>query len=409
MIAKIMQSSNSFQAVYYNEKKVVEQKAELLAAVNFEGNLTAVDFLQKADYIKYFNDVSKQNSRVNRKQFHAVISTKGHEHTAEELKIIAEEYVKRMGYGDNPYLLYFHQDTNNNHVHIVSTRVNTEGVKVKDSFEKKESLRHIGQIMQAFNRKELGSKNIVEGIMQYNFTTEAQLKLLIEQRGYSVEVDEKRDLILLENKRNVATIQRSEIAQKLKNKPDDARKKQLKAILLKYKDKPNFEVFLRAKFGIDLVFHRGEGKEMPYGYTLIDNASKQVFKGSEILKLSEFYKSVKGVKVDDNVEQKPLHIESLLGMQEQADNKDKVGDYMNTHDLFVFQQGKDFFLLDRANNETHNVSNYAFLTEHSFMDLKYAERVENIEINSNINLGFSAENDSETDRKRKINTMRNGY
>ena len=84
MIAKIMQSSNSFQAVYYNEKKVVEQKAELLAAVNFEGNLTAVDFLQKADYIKYFNDVSKQNSRVNRKQFHAVISTKGHEHTAED-------------------------------------------------------------------------------------------------------------------------------------------------------------------------------------------------------------------------------------------------------------------------------------------------------------------------------------
>jgi hypothetical protein len=44
MIAKIMQSSNSFQAVYYNEQKVVEQKAKLLAAVNFEGNLTAVDF-----------------------------------------------------------------------------------------------------------------------------------------------------------------------------------------------------------------------------------------------------------------------------------------------------------------------------------------------------------------------------
>jgi Relaxase/Mobilisation nuclease domain len=407
MIAKIMQSSNSFQAVYYNEQKVVEQKAELLAAVNFEGNLTAVDFLQKGDYIKYFNEITQQNSRVKRKQFHAVISTKGHEHTADELKIIAEEYVKRMGYGDNPYLLYFHQDTNNNHVHIVSTRVNTEGVKVKDSFEKKESLRHIGQIMQAFNRQELGSKNIVEGIMEYNFTTEAQLKLLIEQRGYSATVDEKRDLILLENNRNVATIGRSDIAQKLKIKPDDARKKQLKAILLKYKDKPNLEVFLKDKFGIDLIFHRGEGKEIPYGYTLIDNASKQVFKGSEVLKLSEFYK---GVKNDDNLgQQNPHHVETLVGMQEQGSNKEKVEEYMNTHDLFVIQQGKDFFLLDRANNETHNVSNYAFLTEHSFMDLKDAERVEKIEMGSNVNLGFSAENDSETDRKRKINTMRNGY
>jgi Relaxase/Mobilisation nuclease domain len=407
MIAKIMQSSNSFQAVYYNEQKVVEQKAELLTAVNFEESLTAVDFWQKGDYIKYFNDITQQNSRVKRKQFHAVISTKGKEHTADELKIIAEEYVKRMGYGDNPYLLYFHQDTNNNHVHIVSTRVNTEGVKVKDSFEKKESLRHIGQIMQAFNRKELGSKNIVDGIMQYNFTTEAQLKLLIEQRGYTVKVDEKRDLILLENNRNVATIQRSDIALKLKIKPDDARKKQLKAILLKYKDKPNLEKFLKDKFGVDLIFHRGEGKETPYGYTLIDNASKQVFKGSEILKLSEFYK---GVKNDDNLgQQNPHHVETLVGMQEQGSNKEKVEDYMNTHDLFVIQQGKDFFLLDRANNETHNVSNYTFLAEHSFMDLLKAERVEKIEMGSNVNLGFSAENDSETDRKRKINTMRNGY
>jgi hypothetical protein len=51
-----MKSSNSFQAVYYNEQKVVEQKAELLAAVNFEGSLTAVDFLSKNDYIRYFNE-----------------------------------------------------------------------------------------------------------------------------------------------------------------------------------------------------------------------------------------------------------------------------------------------------------------------------------------------------------------
>jgi hypothetical protein len=349
----------------------------------------------------------QQNSRVKRKQFHAVISTKGQEHSADELKIIAEEYVKRMGYGDNPYLLYFHQDTNNNHVHIVSTRVNTEGVKVRDSFEKKESLRHIGQIMQAFNRQELGSKNIIDGIMQYNFTTEAQLKLLIEQRGYVVKVDEKRDFILIENKRNVALIQRSDIANKLKVKPDDGRKKQLKAILLKYKDKPNLEDFLKEKFGIDLIFHRGEGKETPYGYTVIDNAAKQVYKGSEVLKLSEFFKGFKND--DDLIEQKPHHIEFLVGMKEQAGSKEKIEDYMNTNDLFVIQQGDDFFLLDRANNETHNVSSYTFLTEHSFMDLADAEWIENIAIGSNVNLGFSAESDSETDRKRKSNKMRNGY
>ena len=47
MIAKILKPSFNFQAVYYNEQKVVEQKAELMAAVNFEGSLTAVNFWTK--------------------------------------------------------------------------------------------------------------------------------------------------------------------------------------------------------------------------------------------------------------------------------------------------------------------------------------------------------------------------
>ena len=71
MIAKILKPSFNFQAVYYNEQKITEQKAELMAAVNFEGSLTAVNFLDKNDYINYFNEVSNLNPRVKRRQFHA--------------------------------------------------------------------------------------------------------------------------------------------------------------------------------------------------------------------------------------------------------------------------------------------------------------------------------------------------
>lgn len=232
-----MKSSNSFQAVYYNEQKVMEQKAELLAAVNFEGSLTAADFLSKNDYIRYFNEVSNLNPRVSRKQFHAVISTKGNAHTPEELKTIAEEYLKRMGYSDNPYLLYFHQDTDNNHVHIVSTRVNTEGLKINDSFEKKESLRHIQNIMEQIPRWELDGKNIADEVMQYQFLTEAQLKLLIEQRGYAVGTDENRHLKIMKDKRIVAKIDCKDISDKLKSYRDtiDRRRiKELKALIKEY-------------------------------------------------------------------------------------------------------------------------------------------------------------------------------
>jgi hypothetical protein len=43
MIAKIMQSAKSFQAVYYNEHKVSEQKAQFLGATNFPITSTSWD------------------------------------------------------------------------------------------------------------------------------------------------------------------------------------------------------------------------------------------------------------------------------------------------------------------------------------------------------------------------------
>ena len=48
----------------------------------------------------------------------------------------------------------------------------------------------------------------------------------------------------------------------------------------------NLSNYLRIKFGLDLVFHFSADKQ-PYGYTLIDNANKNTFKGSEVLALKE--------------------------------------------------------------------------------------------------------------------------
>ena len=104
MIAKIMKPSPSFQAVYYNEHKISEQKAQLMVAANFnqEGEIRGVGEMTKRDYLAYFNAVSQLNDKVKNRQFHAIISAKGQSYTAEELTAIAQEYLSRMGYGTNP-------------------------------------------------------------------------------------------------------------------------------------------------------------------------------------------------------------------------------------------------------------------------------------------------------------------
>ena len=132
MIVKILSSARNFEGIDYSERKNDQGRSELLKT----GNLEALEHLPeitKADYVSYMRMICDANPKVKNRQFHAIISTKGNQHSPEELTIMAEKYLKAMGYGSNPYLIYFHNDTENNHVHMVSTRVDKQGNKVDEA------------------------------------------------------------------------------------------------------------------------------------------------------------------------------------------------------------------------------------------------------------------------------------
>lgn len=126
MIVKILSASKSFSGVEYNDKKIEKGKGELMAMKNFPSFINEESSPRTVkDYLK---TISKSN-KVKKPQFHAVISTKFQEHSKEELTIIAEEFMQEMKYGQQPYILIFHNDTENNHIHIVSTRVDKKNEK----------------------------------------------------------------------------------------------------------------------------------------------------------------------------------------------------------------------------------------------------------------------------------------
>lgn len=322
MIVKILSSSSSdFHGVKYNEKKIDKGSGELMKMKNFPSFINSKSSQDSVrDYLK---SISK-NEKIKKPQFHAVISTKFQEHSKEDLTKIAENFMDDMGYGKQPYIVVFHNDTDNNHIHIVSTRVDKEtGKKINDSYEKLKAQKALSKTLENLYGENLEAK--LEKLLQYKISTQGQLKTLLERNGYKIlqNKNDENALDVLKNGVKQKTIYGNQIV--YDNSKKDNRSKQIKAILSKYKEIYSGKVFkieddrelkgkmaedkyealkndsrvkieyeselqkkLRDVFGIDIVFHHKEDKG-PYGYTLIDHKSGKVYKGSELLKMAELF------------------------------------------------------------------------------------------------------------------------
>jgi len=53
---------------------------------------------------------------------------------------IAQEYMQKMGYGEQPFIVFKHNDIDRSHIHIVSVCVDENGRKISDKFEKMRSM-----------------------------------------------------------------------------------------------------------------------------------------------------------------------------------------------------------------------------------------------------------------------------
>jgi len=88
--------------------------------------------------------------RTKNTVFHCSLNPHPDEKLSDEtLMQIAREYMEALGYGNQPYIVFKHNDIAREHIHIVSLRVDSEGRKLNDRFEKRRSK----QITDALERK----------------------------------------------------------------------------------------------------------------------------------------------------------------------------------------------------------------------------------------------------------------
>jgi len=290
MIAKILKATTGFSGVLYSELKVDKGGATFCGAFNFPFQSQDAD---TDKYIAYMEQLAScANKPVKNLQFHAIISTKGKEHDIVFLIGISQKWMERMGYGNQPYLIYFHGDTNNNHVHIVSCRIDIKGNSIPAYMEGRRAGIAIRELMNE-NLKNTAVADINDVLQNYSFSTEAQFKLVLEQRGWKIRTS--NNIINLIKFFNQGEVDLIEVKEKAKiYKQNIARIKQLRAIFNKYGGLQTEELqnTMRNKFGVDVVFHKSQGHTKPYGYTVIDHDSKTVFKGSEILSIDKLINPV---------------------------------------------------------------------------------------------------------------------
>ena len=183
MIVKILGSASSnFHGVQYNDKKVEKGTGELMLMKNFPSFINEKSSQEAVR--NYLKSISK-NEKVKKPQFHAVISTKFQQHSKEELTKVAEDFMQEMGYGNQPFIVVFHNDTENNHVHIVSTRVNkSTGKKLNDSYEKLKAQKAMINIKERIYDK--SNEEIINNLLNYKMSSLKQLEILMERNGFKL-------------------------------------------------------------------------------------------------------------------------------------------------------------------------------------------------------------------------------
>ena len=148
MIAKISATENLGGALGYNFKKVEKGEANILLAAELyqskEGRYTMEDVLADMEAL------IPKNCRTKKTVFHCSLNPHPDEKLSDErLTQIAKEYMEALGYGNQPYIVFKHNDIAREHIHIVSLRIDGEGKKINDKFEKRRSK----QITDALERK----------------------------------------------------------------------------------------------------------------------------------------------------------------------------------------------------------------------------------------------------------------
>ncbi|WP_313609147.1 conjugal transfer protein MobB [Dysgonomonas sp.] len=317
---------------WYNQEKVKEQQAKVLFSnriiLNRDGSLNM--YLANQSFVPYLN----ANKNTEKPILHISINPHPDDIVSDEMySDIAQTYMQKMGLGDQPYIVYKHEDLERKHIHIVTVNIDGNGRKIGDSnnfyqskkitrelekmynlhpADKKEQPEELPQLKRV-NYQSGDIKNQIANISKaliknYRFQSVNEFRALLSLYGVTVEevkgevkgknysglvysaIDEKGEKVGNPIKASVigksvgydVLQSRQEYSAKYmkEHKVFESPKLIVGSAISNYTDKQAFLNDL-AKNNINVVFRENtEGRI--YGATFIDHQSRCVFNGSKM-------------------------------------------------------------------------------------------------------------------------------
>lgn len=133
MVAKISIGSSLYGALAYNGEKMNEAHGRVLGANKIvlpaDGN---INISAMAENFKAF---MPKMGKTKKPVLHISLNPHPNDRlTDQDFEILAREYLDKLGFGEQPYIIYKHTDIDRHHIHIVTVNVNEQGKRLDQSF-----------------------------------------------------------------------------------------------------------------------------------------------------------------------------------------------------------------------------------------------------------------------------------
>lgn len=392
MIAKISHGGSLYGVLAYNQIKVDELHADVLFGNRIieppGDNPYTIEHLSRS-----FVDYLTANRKTEKPILHISLNPDPKDCVSEEQFIkLAEQYMQRMGFGDQPYIVYRHNDIGREHLHIVSVRVDETGRAISDSYEHERSMKVCRELEQQFNLTPATQKEWKEGLplspvdyeggnlkgqlagvirpiaREWRFQTLGEYRAVLSLYGISVDevkgeyggreyhglsysaTDKDGNKIgkpfkssVFGKEAGIAALEKRMLSSAawVKSHKDiatDTAARIASAMQTAGRDRALFERELMRQ-GIGVVFRTNDAGRI-YGATFIDHADKTVFNGSRLGKefsanvFNDLFAGQDGIHPQQQSAEveRPAHQQGHTGAADQPEHKDNTA--QNVADAF---------------------------------------------------------------------------